>query len=150
MADNVSITPGSGAVIAAEQLGDGSYVQRVKPTFSVTDTATDVSAINPMPVTEDSGTLLNRIENLTLAIHQLAAMLPGGLPDPMGRTRVSVDAGTLPTVTTVTTVATVATVTSMTGLKGMGVALVNVPLDLYVQSSANLGAAHQRDRIAVS
>lgn len=51
MADNLPVTPGSGAVVAADDIGGGVLVQRVKNTFGVDGTATDVSAANPFPVT---------------------------------------------------------------------------------------------------
>lgn len=50
MADNVAITPGAGATVAADDIG-GVLYQRVKPVFGVDGSATDVSASNPLPVT---------------------------------------------------------------------------------------------------
>jgi hypothetical protein len=49
MADNVAITPGSGATIAADDIG-GVLHQRIKIETGADGTATDVSAANPMPV----------------------------------------------------------------------------------------------------
>ena len=49
MADNIAVTPGTGATIAADDIG-GVLVQRVKATWGVDGTATDVSAANPLPV----------------------------------------------------------------------------------------------------
>ena len=49
MADNVGYTPGSGATIAADDIGAGVLVQRVKVTHGVDGTATDVSAAAPLP-----------------------------------------------------------------------------------------------------
>lgn len=158
MADNVPITPGSGVNIAAEQMGDGSYVQRVKPTFGAVDTATDVSAATPLPVTQDGTTELNRFENLLIAFRQLLGAAAGQPPDASGRTRALVDsisAGvTLPTVTTVTTVSTVTAVTTVTTVsilsqvKSAGVGAV--PLDLATMAQANVAVALQRRQITVS
>lgn len=49
MADNVSITPGSGITVATDDVGAGVQVQRVKATWGVDGTATDTSASNPLP-----------------------------------------------------------------------------------------------------
>lgn len=52
MADDVSITPGSGVVIASDDVGGGLQVQRVKATWGVDGTATDVSKTAPLPTTD--------------------------------------------------------------------------------------------------
>jgi len=57
MADNVSITPGSGATISADDLG-GVLVQRVKIQIGADGSATDVTSSNPIPVS-DAGTTLS-------------------------------------------------------------------------------------------
>lgn len=51
MADNVAITAGSGTTIAADDIGAGVLVQRVKATWGADGTATDTSATAPFPVT---------------------------------------------------------------------------------------------------
>jgi hypothetical protein len=52
MADNVAITAGSGTTIAADDIGAGLLVQRVKATWGPDGTAndTDVASGKPMPV----------------------------------------------------------------------------------------------------
>jgi hypothetical protein len=50
MTDNVSVTPGNGATIATDNIG-GYHFQRVKVTFGDDGSGTDVSAVNPLPVT---------------------------------------------------------------------------------------------------
>lgn len=50
MADNIEVTPGTGRVIAADDVG-GALYQRIKPVFGLDGTATDVSQTNPLPVT---------------------------------------------------------------------------------------------------
>ena len=55
MADNIAVTPGTGATIAADDVG-GVLVQRVKATWGVDGTATDVSAASPLPVSLGAGT----------------------------------------------------------------------------------------------
>jgi hypothetical protein len=53
MADNVGYTPGTGAIIAADEIG-GVLYQRAKLTFGVDGVATDVSEANPLPVSAAS------------------------------------------------------------------------------------------------
>jgi hypothetical protein len=53
MADNVSITPGSGATVAADDIG-GVLFQRVKIAAGADGSATDVSSAAPLPVTLSS------------------------------------------------------------------------------------------------
>ena len=76
MADNVQITPGSGANIATDDVGGVQY-QRVKVNFGAEGQATDVSPANPLPVTSpsdfpDTGSLAE-----LQAIH---AALTAGIP----------------------------------------------------------------------
>jgi hypothetical protein len=56
MADNVAITPGSGATIAADDIS-GVLVQRVKIQTGADGSATDVSTSNPVPVSDAGGTI---------------------------------------------------------------------------------------------
>ncbi len=53
MSDTVGYTPGAGALVAVDDIGGGVLVQRVKATFGVNGTATDVSATDPLPVEGD-------------------------------------------------------------------------------------------------
>lgn len=52
MADNLSVTPGSGATIAADDIGGGILAQRIKPVWGPdgTGTDTDIASGHPMPV----------------------------------------------------------------------------------------------------
>ena len=52
MAYNVAVTPGSGATVAADDIGGGILAQRVKVVWGVDGTGNDTSATNPMPVAE--------------------------------------------------------------------------------------------------
>ena len=49
MADNVPVTPGSGATIATDDIG-GVHYQIVKVAHGAADSATQVSASSPLPV----------------------------------------------------------------------------------------------------
>lgn len=53
MADNVGYTPGSGATVAADDIG-GVLHQRVKIGIGADGTAVDLSSANPMPITASS------------------------------------------------------------------------------------------------
>ena len=49
MADNMQVTPGTGATVAADEIG-GALYQRVKIAAGADGTAVDVSAASPLPV----------------------------------------------------------------------------------------------------
>ncbi len=74
MADNVGYTPGTGATVAADEIG-GVLFQRVKLTTGADGTADDVSPANPLPVsgTQDDGTASNGKAMV------VAGITPGGV-----------------------------------------------------------------------
>jgi hypothetical protein len=99
VADNVTITPGSGAIVAADEI-DGVKYQRVKLIEGADGVNNgDVSSSNPLPTQETGGalSLLTRIANLLMS--------PMGFDRSLSRQRVTavVESGTVTTVTTVTT-----------------------------------------------
>lgn len=55
MADNIAITPGSGATVATDDVGGIQY-QRVKTAWGVDGAAVDTSATNPLPVAAPAAT----------------------------------------------------------------------------------------------
>lgn len=67
MADNLTVTQGSGTTIAADDIG-GVLYQRVKATHGADGSATDVSSASPMPVT-----LANTGANATPVVVDLGA-----------------------------------------------------------------------------
>lgn len=110
MADNVAYTPGSGAIVAADEIG-GVLFQRIKPTFGVDGVAVDVSNDNPMPL------VANQTDDLLRMLSRIVKLLESNaVVDQQQRQRLTLDsitAGvTLPTVTTVTGVTTVTTLTT--------------------------------------
>ena len=113
MADNVGYTPGTGALVAADDVG-GVLYQRIKPAFGGDNTAVDVSATNPLPVFDAQ--IADMDFTLTRVLNALNA--PQGYDKSLQRQRgtVIVESGTITTVSTVTTVTTVATVTTVTNL----------------------------------
>jgi hypothetical protein len=114
MADNVGYTPGSGASIAADDIG-GVLHQRVKVGIGADGTAVDVSDANPMPVAD------YRTQNALTGIFNLLAA-PLGYDKSLQRGRVTaiIESGTVTTVSTVTTVTTVSTLASLTNIAGIG------------------------------
>lgn len=110
MPDNVGYTPGSGAVIAADDV-EGALFQRVKLAHGVDGVAVDASGTNPLPVYDES-------------VRELISPMIGLLDSPRGydkslqrqRGTVVVESGTVTTVSTVTTCSTVTTVSTVTNL----------------------------------
>lgn len=66
MADNVNVTPGTGATIAADEIG-GILYQRIKPTFGADGAAVDVSATNPFPIIQTATDFVVSTANSTTA-----------------------------------------------------------------------------------
>jgi hypothetical protein len=110
MADNIGYTPGTGATVAADEIG-GVLHQRVKIGVGADGTAVDVSEANPLPIDIPSksglGFLLTRILSILAAPlgyrkdtqrYQASAVLESG------------------TVTTVSTVTTASNLVNMNGL----------------------------------
>ena len=132
MADNVGYTPGSGATVAADDIG-GVLHQRVKIGVGADGEATDVSSANPMPVADnEAGNLLQRILQMLMA--------PLGYDKSLGRQRgtVVVESGT---VTTVTTVTTVNTLSNLSGISGFSSSM------LIYDQNRSAWAANVRARI---
>jgi hypothetical protein len=114
MADNVGYTPGSGATVAADDIG-GVLYQRVKITHGADGIAHETSNGNPLP-TEERGELLDAIEALRMAVQSLTRTQGMAMPDTAGRLRVlaenptaanlnvtaTIGSGTVTTVSTVT------------------------------------------------
>jgi len=103
MADNVGYTPGSGATVAADEIG-GVLHQRVKLGIGDDGTAVDVSATNPMPVTLTQGEVVEALEAMRMAIQSLTRSVGQAMPDTAGRLRANIEAfsATITTLTTLT------------------------------------------------
>jgi hypothetical protein len=78
MADNVTVTPGTGATVAADDIGGGVLVQRVKTTWGPDGTAndTDVATGKPMPVQlrASSGQTLSDTSGILISTTQLGTL----------------------------------------------------------------------------
>ena len=69
MADNVGYTPGSGEVIATDDIGGVQY-QRVKAVWGTDGVANDINATTPLPI-QGVGELIEAIEAMRMAIVSL-------------------------------------------------------------------------------
>jgi hypothetical protein len=69
MADNVGYTPGSGEIIATDDIAGVQY-QRVKPVWGTDGVAQDVNNTTPLPVT-GAQELMEAIEAMRMAIQTL-------------------------------------------------------------------------------
>jgi hypothetical protein len=123
MADNVGYTPGSGATVAADEIG-GVLFQRVKVAHGADGSAVDTSAANPLPV-DVNGEAIEAIEALRMAVQALTRTVGMMQPDTAARMRVAIDAissgltlATITTVGTVTTLTTCSTLTNQTQIGG--------------------------------
>lgn len=86
MADNVGYTPGTGATVAADEIG-GVLYQRMKPVVGVDGVAVDVSNDNPMPL------VANQTDDLLRMLSRIVKLLESnGVIDSRQRQRVVVDA----------------------------------------------------------
>ena len=97
MADNVGYTPGTGAIVAADEIG-GVLYQRVKLTAGEENSATDISEAFPLPVRlmSDDSMAMTRVLNFLGS--------PVGYDKSSQRQRVTalIESGTVTTVTNLT------------------------------------------------
>ena len=152
MADNVGYTPGTGATVAADEIG-GVLHQRVKLGIGDDGTAVDVSEANPMPVTLTQGEVVEALEAMRMAVQALSRSIGQSMPDVAGRLRVVVDAITgsltLATITTVGTVTTVSTVTTLSTLTNQTQVGGN-PAFEQIPALMRLGADSLRRNVSVT
>lgn len=140
MADNVGYTPGSGATVAADEIG-GVLFQRVKPVHGADGTATDTSATNPLPVAA-YGELVESIEALRMAVHSLTRSIGQSLPSAQGwpimeaRQPTAANLAVTASIAGSQTLATVTTVSTLTNQTQIGGFAANdyVPALLHMQS----------------
>ena len=122
MADNIGYTPGTGATVAADEIG-GVLHQRVKVGIGADGTAVDVSESNPMPMAA-YGELIQAIEALRFTVASLTRTLNASIPDSAGRQRVNAEtavlaSGTLTTCTTVTNLSQIGAVDARTAVNDL-------------------------------
>lgn len=110
MADNINVTPGSGAVIAAKDQAGVLHQQSLLETLDASGVPVNVSANAPIPTSDGIlSDLLRRIIALLMS--------PRGYDKSQARQRVTaaVESGTITTVTTVTTCSTVSNMNQLAG-----------------------------------
>ena len=108
MANNVGYTPGTGALVAADDIA-GVLHQRIKLGIGGNGVAVDVSEANPLPVLDvtNAESLQDMILLLTRMLNYLNS--PMGYDKSLQRARQTaiIESGTITTVGTVTTVSAV-------------------------------------------
>ena len=122
MADNIGYTPGTGATVAADEIG-GVLHQRVKVGIGADGTAVDVSESNPMPMAA-YGELIQAIEALRFTVASLTRTLNASIPDSAGRQRINAEtavlaSGTLTTCSTVTNLSQIGAVDARTAVNDL-------------------------------
>lgn len=114
MADNVAITPGSGAIAAADDIG-GVLFQRVKVSHGADGSATDTSVSDPLPIAA-YGELIEAIEAMRMAVHALTRTIGLVTVDPAtGRLRAEISIASTASLATLTTLSTLSNQTQMGG-----------------------------------
>ena len=83
MSDNIGYTPGSGAIVAADNVG-GNLHQRVKISVGADGVAADASADAPLPIAS-YGELIEAIEAMRIAIGALTRTIGFALPNALGQ-----------------------------------------------------------------
>lgn len=115
MADNLNVTPGSGATVAAKDQGGVLHTRTLLESIDDTGAPVDASPSNPIPTNDDTvGSLLRRMIALLMS--------PRGYDKSLGRQRVTAAIENLPTLTTCTTVGTI---TNMGAGRDAGQMLIN-------------------------
>jgi hypothetical protein len=126
MADNVTITEGSGTQIAADEVAGVKY-QRVKVSHGIDGVAVDTSTTDPLPVTITDNPLPVSISNNPAFTEESLGMIQATLQTLIGSLPLTYSSSvpkanivfgsdsvipTLPTLANVTTVATVSNITN--------------------------------------
>lgn len=116
MADNVGYTPGTGALVAADEIA-GVLHQRIKLGVGNDGVAVDVSETNPLPVVDaiNAEAQQDMILLLTRMLNYLNS--PQGYDKSLQRARgtVVVETGNLGTISTLTTLTTLANMAAIGG-----------------------------------
>jgi len=149
MSDNVGYTPGSGEIIATDDIGGVQY-QRVKPVWGVDGVAQDVNNTTPLPVT-GAQELMEAIEAMRMAIHALTRTIGLAQVNPLtGSMFVDGSRVTQPVSGTVTATGTIAATQSgtwnITNLATIG----GVAANSQVQSFERMTADNLRRNINVT
>ena len=108
MPDNLPVTPGSGATVAAKDQGGVLHQRALLESIDDTGAPVDASPSNPIPTNDDTvGSLLRRMIALLMS--------PRGYDKSLARQRVTATVESLPTLTSCVTVGTVSNMTQIAG-----------------------------------
>jgi hypothetical protein len=144
MADNIGYTPGSGATIAADDIG-GNLHQRIKVVVGADGVSDgDVSLANPMPI-QGVGELVEQLSAIRVLLQSLSRSVGQAMPDAFGRLLVNVATGTV-AVSALPTLAAVTTLTTLTNQTQIG----GLPATEQIPSLMRLGADSMRRNIVVT
>jgi hypothetical protein len=144
MADNIGYTPGSGATIAADDIG-GNLHQRIKVVVGADGVSDgDVSLTNPLPI-QGVGELVEQLSAIRMLLQSLSRSVGQAMPDAFGRLLVNVATGTV-AVSALPTLAAVTTLTTLTNQTQIG----GLPATEQIPSLMRLGADSLRRNIVVT
>ncbi len=147
MSDNVGYTPGSGAIVAADNVG-GNLHQRVKISVGADGVAEDASATTPLPVAA-YGELIEAIEAMRIAIAALTKTIGFALPNALGQPIFEARQATAANLQMTATQAgtwNIGTVTALTNQAQIGGFAVNDVLPSFLA----MGASNIRRNITVT
>ena len=148
MADNVGITPGTGAPAAADDIG-GVLYQRVKVAHGADGSATDTSDAAPLPIAA-YGELIEAIEAMRMAIHSLTRSIGQVSVDPAtGRLRIDAAQSNAPSLAATVTFASnqnINVLSTLTNQSQMG----GIATQMQIPSITNAYADNLRRNISVS
>ncbi|MCE2937636.1 MAG: hypothetical protein LW845_16615 [Flammeovirgaceae bacterium] len=147
MSDNIGYTPGSGATVAADNIG-GALHQRVKISVGSDGVAADASEGNPLPVTAVAE-LMEAIEALRFAVASLTKTIGFALPNALGQPIFEARQATAANLQMTATQAgtwNIGTVTALTNQAQIGGFAVNDVLPSFLA----MGASNIRRNITVT
>jgi hypothetical protein len=133
MADNVGYTPGTGEMIATDDIG-GTHFQKVKQVWGADGVANEVTPIAPFPIAA-YGELIEAIEAMRMAIQSLNRTLGLAQVNPTtGRMLVDASGTTQPISGNLNTISQVSLVANTQQISGQ----ISVPLSLERGAADNL------------
>lgn len=145
MSDNVGYTPGSGELIATDDIGGVQY-QRVKPVWGTDGVANDVNANTPLPI-QAIGELMEAIEAMRMAVQALTRTVGLAQVNPLtGRLFVEIGASTNTQTISGTVTANQGGTWNITNLATIG----GVAANSQVQSFERMTADNLRRNITTS
>jgi hypothetical protein len=133
MADNVGYTPGTGEMIATDDIG-GTHFQKVKQVWGADGVANEVTPAAPFPIAA-YGELIEAIEAMRMAIQSLNRTLGLAQVNPTtGRMLVDASGTTQPISGNLNTISQVSLVANTQQISGQ----ISVPLSLERGAADNL------------